>query len=137
MVDRSEIADLIDRYVVLLDTQDEHGFDDTWPPAIFTEDVEMSFPVGGHKGLPGLAEFHYEAKRKFDRTHHIAANYLIDINGDQADVRFHMRATHVHKGAGELFDIGGHYTGEAVRTVHGWRFRRWAFHWTWSAGPKP
>ncbi|MGP3922542.1 nuclear transport factor 2 family protein [Streptomyces sp. 8N616] len=137
LVDRSEIAALIDRYVVLLDTQDEAGFDDSWPRSIFTENVRLSFPIGDHEGLDGVAEFHYQAKRKFDRTHHLASNYLIGLDGDRAGVRFHMLATHVHPGEGPLFDIGGHYEGEAVRTAEGWRFQRWAFHLTWSAGPKP
>ncbi|GAA2427546.1 nuclear transport factor 2 family protein [Streptomyces macrosporus] len=137
LTDRSEITTLIDRYVILLDTQDENGFDDTWPRRLFTEDVHVTFPVGEHRGLDGLAEFHYRAKQKFDRTHHIASNYLIDLDGDRADVRFQMIAIHVHPGDGPLFEVGGHYEGEAVRTDEGWRIRRWGYHVAWSTGPRP
>ncbi|WP_410537965.1 nuclear transport factor 2 family protein [Streptomyces sp. KL2] len=137
LADRSEITALLDRYVVLLDTQDENGFDETWPRRIFTEDVRLVFPIGEHHGLDGLSEFHYRAKRKFVRTHHLASNYLVDLDGDRAAFRFQMISTHVHPGEKPLFEVGGHYEGEAVRTDEGWRIRRWTYHVAWSTGPGP
>lgn len=138
LTDRAAISELIDRYVVLLDTQDENGFDESWPRTLFTEDVRLHFPIGTHEGIPGVAEFHHAAKQKFDRTLHLSANHVIRLDGDRAHVRFHLIATHVHHdGGAPLFDIGGHYTGEAVRTTAGWRFREWGFHLTWASGPGP
>jgi hypothetical protein len=138
LTDRAAISELIDRYVVLLDTQDENGFDESWPRTVFTEDVRLHFPIGTHEGLAGVAEFHLAAKQKFDRTLHLSANHAVRLDGDRAQVRFHLIATHVHHDGGvPLFDIGGHYTGEAVRTAAGWRFREWGFHLTWASGPGP
>ncbi|MFG2683771.1 nuclear transport factor 2 family protein [Streptomyces sp. NPDC048392] len=141
--DRTEIAELVDRYVVLLDTQDKHGFDDSWPAAVFTEDCLLEFPVGVLEGRDGAAAFHFDRKSRFARTHHLASNYSITTDGDTARVRVQLVASHVHHDDGPdpggRFDIGGHSEGEAVRTPDGWRIRRWRFHLTWSdgAGPRP
>lgn len=136
--DRAALSALIDRYVVLLDTQDVNGFDESWPGTVFTEDVRLHFPIGTHEGIEGVAEFHHAAKQKFARTLHLSANHVVRLDEDRASVRFHLIATHVHHDAGTpLFDIGGHYTGEAVRTPAGWRFREWGFHLDWAQGPGP
>ncbi|MBZ3907932.1 nuclear transport factor 2 family protein [Streptomyces griseiscabiei] len=146
LAERAAISDLIDRYTVILDDQDRDGFDATWPRAFFTEDCRLDFPIGGHHGLDGLAEFHHRAKRNFTATHHLSSNHLIRLDGDRADVRFQMIAVHLHPRAvreraqvdpGELFRIGGHYEGETVRTPDGWRFSRWTFHVVWTDGVSP
>ncbi|MEV7525565.1 nuclear transport factor 2 family protein [Streptomyces sp. NPDC091371] len=137
--DRAAISALIDRYVVLLDTQDENDLDESWPLTVFTRDVRLRFPIGDHEGVAGVAKFHYEAKQKFARTLHHSSNHVIHLDGDRAAVRFHLTATHVHHNgdSGPLFDIGGYYTGEAVRTEQGWRLREWEFHLIWATGPGP
>ncbi|MFJ1974919.1 nuclear transport factor 2 family protein [Streptomyces sp. NPDC087903] len=141
LTDRAELAELIDRYVTLLDTQDEHGFDDTWTRGVFTDDCRLEFPVGRASGLDGLAAFHLEKKSRFARTHHVAATYGIHLDGDTARLRAHLVASHVHHDDGPdpggRFDIGGYSEGEAVRTPDGWRLRRWTFHLVWSAGAGP
>ncbi|MEU2249781.1 nuclear transport factor 2 family protein [Streptomyces sp. NPDC019224] len=135
---------LIDRYIVLLDIQDENGFDSSWPSTIFTEDVRMHFPIGTVKGIEKVAEFHHAAKVRFDRTLHVGASHDIALAGDTARVRMHVVATHVHAPLpgqadriGPLFDIGGYYSGEAVRTRNGWRLREWGFRLVWADGPGP
>ncbi|MCH0564270.1 MULTISPECIES: nuclear transport factor 2 family protein [unclassified Streptomyces] len=143
LVDRAEITDLIDRYVTLLDTQDDHGYDDTWPRSVFTDDCRLEFPVGTVEGRHTAAAFHFDRKSRFARTHHLASNYGIQVDGDTARVRVHLFASHVHHGDGPdpggRFDIGGVAEGEAVRTPAGWLLRRWRFHLMWSdgAGPRP
>lgn len=143
LTDRAEISELIDRYVTLLDTQDDHGYDGTWPRTVFTEDCRLEFPVGTVEGLDKVAAFHFDRKSRFARTHHLASNYGIRTDGDTARVRLHLVAVHVHHDDGPdpggRFDIGGYSEGEAVRTPHGWRLRRWRFHLMWSdgVGPRP
>ncbi|PRW64223.1 nuclear transport factor 2 family protein [Actinopolyspora mortivallis] len=144
LADRLEVSELVNRYVVLLDTQDENGFDPEWPSLIFTEDVRMELPVGTYEGLDGLAEFHYRAKSEFARTHHVSSDHRIVVNGDFATVRCQMIATHVHRrserlenGRLPLFRVGGSYEAEAVRTLHGWRFRSWVCRVSWHEGTGP
>lgn len=137
--DRMEIQALIDRYVTLLDTQDEDGFDESWPATVFTDDVRLRFPIGSHRGLEGVAGFHHRAKARFDRTLHTASNYAVRLDGDRARVRLHMTATHVHgdKPTGPFFGIGGPCGGLAVRTERGWRLAEWEYDLTWASGPGP
>jgi hypothetical protein len=143
LADRAAVAELIDRYITLLDTQDEHGFDPAWPATVFTQDCRLEFPVGTVEGRDQAAAFHYDRKSRFARTHHLAANYGIRVDGDTARIRVHLVASHVHHDDGPdpdgRFDIGGHSEGEAVRTPDGWRLSRWRFHLMWSdgAGPRP
>ncbi|GAB3647949.1 nuclear transport factor 2 family protein [Streptomyces sparsus] len=143
LADRAEITDLVSRYVILLDTQDDLGFDDCWPRSVFTEDVRLEFPLGTFQGLDGLAEFHHRAKAKFARTHHLAANHLVELSGDTATVRCQMLATHVQTEQARaqagpdlapLFEVGGYYLAEAVRTPDGWRFRSWTCRVVWHQG---
>ncbi|MFJ4472759.1 nuclear transport factor 2 family protein [Streptomyces sp. NPDC089424] len=141
--DRAEITELIDRYVTLLDAQDAGGYDESWPRTVFTDDCRLEFPVGTVRGLRTAAAFHFDRKSRFARTHHLASNYGITLDGDRARVRVHILASHVHHDDGPdpggRFDIGGWSEGETVRTPRGWRISRWRFHLVWSdgAGPRP
>jgi hypothetical protein len=147
LTDRAAISQLIDRYTILLDTQDEKGCDDDWPRYLFAEDCHLTFPIGSYQGLDRLAEFHLRAKQRFVRTHHVSTNHTIVIHDeDRADVRFQMLAVHEHLAQtrqrqptdpGPLFKIGGYYDAETVRTADGWRFRKWTFHVVWTEGVAP
>ncbi|WP_180685370.1 nuclear transport factor 2 family protein [Streptomyces gossypiisoli] len=143
LADRAEITELVDRYVTLLDAQDAHGYDDSWPRMVFTDDCRLEFPVGTVRGLDTAAAFHFDRKSRFARTHHLASTYGITLDGDTARLRVHIFASHVHHDDGPdpggRFDIGGYSEGEAVRTPDGWRISRWRFHLVWSdgAGPRP
>ncbi|WP_093798270.1 nuclear transport factor 2 family protein [Streptomyces sp. Wb2n-11] len=146
LFDRAAISELIDRYALLLDAQDEPGTASDWPRSVFTDDCRLAFPIGKRHGLAGLAAFHDAAKQKFSATHHLSSNHAIALDGDRADVRFQMIATHVHRAEtrerasrdpGPLFQVGGYYAGQAVRTAGGWRFASWSFHVVWTAGAGP
>ncbi|MFI9614921.1 nuclear transport factor 2 family protein [Streptomyces sp. NPDC052023] len=143
LADRAEITGLVDRYITLLDAQDAHGYDESWPRTVFTDDCRLEFPVGAVRGRDTAAAFHFDRKSRFARTHHLASNYGIALDGDTARVRVHILASHVHHDDGPdpggRFDIGGYSEGETVRTPDGWRISRWRFHLVWSdgAGPRP
>ena len=146
LLDRAAIARLIDRYTLLLDSQDEPGTAPDWPRSIFTHDCRLVFPIGEHHGLAGLGAFHDAAKQKFSATHHLSSNHAIVLDGDRADIRFQMIATHVHRpdtrrraarDPGPLFQVGGYYAGRAARTADGWRFASWSFHVVWTSGTGP
>ncbi|MGW1544508.1 nuclear transport factor 2 family protein [Streptomyces sp. NPDC002309] len=143
LADRAEITELVDRYVTLLDVQDADGYDESWPRTVFTDDCRLDFPVGTVRGLDTAAAFHFDRKSRFARTHHLAANHGITLDGDTARVRVHILASHIHHDDGPdpggRFDIGGYSEAEAVRTPRGWRISRWRFHLVWSdgAGPRP
>ncbi|WP_165495150.1 FAD-dependent monooxygenase [Actinomadura roseirufa] len=137
LADRAEITDLIGRYTSSLD---DGRFDDAWARSIFAEHAAVAFPVGGHEGVGGLADFTARFMGRWERTHHHATDHLVSLDGDSADVRWNMLATHVHPSAsrsaeGEAhFQLGARLGGTAVRTPDGWRFERLELRVVWTSG---
>nr|BFD88922.1 hypothetical protein KitaXyl93_02820 [Kitasatospora sp. Xyl93] len=148
LTDRADLTGLIDGYLLSLDTVPHGGgrFDEAWERRYFTPDVRITSPVGQHEGIDGLAESEQATLGKFERTQHVGANYMIDLDGDRATVRWNALMTHVHLAStqrargeepGGHFDVGGTFTGEAVRTPDGWRLRSLDVRAVWTNGKGP
>jgi hypothetical protein len=133
--DRDEVTRLCDRYVFHLDRD---RYDDSWLGTVFTDDAQLSFPFGEYHGLSGIAEFQ-EMTRRVERTHHISANHVIELDGDSARVRAQLTAVHVPRAVAptEHFGIGGHYHADLVRGEQGWRIRKFVFELAWQSGHAP
>ncbi|MFE4975998.1 nuclear transport factor 2 family protein [Kitasatospora sp. NPDC056651] len=148
LTDRADITGLIDGYLLSLDTVPHAGgrFDEAWARRYFTPDVQITTPVGEHQGIDGLAESEQATLAKFERTQHVGANHMIDLDGDRAAVRWNAVMAHVHlastqqargEESGGHFDVGGTFTGEAVRTPDGWRLRTLEVRAVWTSGSGP
>jgi len=137
--DRADISQLIDRYITAFDLLTEEPRDDEWYRSVFTEDVRLVFPIGGHTGIDGLAEFNRAARAKWARTHHLSANHLVTLDGDRATVRAHLLVTHVPDidGAAHHLSTGSHFDAAAVRTPAGWRLAKMVFTLVWISGEPP
>jgi hypothetical protein len=136
LTDQAEITRLCDRYVRHLDMD---RLDDSWLGSVFTDDVELKFPMGTYSGMSGLAEFQEMARQGAERTHHISGNYDIEVDGDRGQVHAHLMAVHVPHGSdpSRHFTVGGHYRGTVVRTADGWRISRFVFDMVWNSGDPP
>lgn len=136
LTDHAEITRLCDRYVRHLDKDRAH---DSWFGSVFTDDVELTFPMGSYQGMPGLAEFHEMARTTFARTHHLSGNYDIVVDGDHGQVHAHLMAVHLPRGdeLSRHFTIGGHYEATVTRTANGWRISRFVFDIVWNSGDPP
>ncbi|UQX03455.1 nuclear transport factor 2 family protein [Streptomyces sp. RerS4] len=134
--DRIEIAGVCDRYLRHLDKDRDN---DDWLDAVFTADVHLTFPIGEFTGRDGLVAFQKMARETFERTHHIASNYDIRLDGDRARVQAHLTAVHVphRENPGEHFTVGGHYEAQTVRGSEGWRISAFSFDLVWHAGDGP
>lgn len=141
LIDRGEIDDLITRFSRDLDdrTLAEQAFDTDWARAYFTEDATVDYPVGTSSGARAIAELiGGSGMAPFQRSHHLTANHLIEVDGDRAATRFNLIATHIHTEPERMpFWVGDYYEGELVRTSAGWRFIRQALHVTWTHGSPP
>ncbi|XMN07527.1 nuclear transport factor 2 family protein [Streptomyces griseobrunneus] len=119
------------------------GFDAVWAASLFTEDVELLFPVGSHQGLTGADGFLREIMERWGRTHHHGSLASVEPDGDRAAVSWSLIASHVHFGSplppqpSAYFQIGGRFTGVARRTPDGWRFARLQLRIVWSTGSPP
>ncbi|WP_018686044.1 nuclear transport factor 2 family protein [Actinokineospora enzanensis] len=137
LTDRVEITTLIDRFFRALD---ERGLDLAWGRTVFTEDAHVAFPIGEHRGLSEIVAALADGMSRFGATQHAGSNYLVDVDGDRANVRWNAIQTHLPLG-GTPFDVpfvsGGYYEGEVVRTADGWRFREQRYHIVWLGGQLP
>jgi hypothetical protein len=148
LIDHAQIVELINRFARELDERVRHPgrFDEEWARLFFTEDAAVDYPVGSYAGVAAIAKGVRQAMGKFLRTQHLHANHLVDVDGDNAVVRWDLVATHVLResspesggeGVGPLFRVGDYYEGEAVRTARGWRFRSMTLHVVWMTGTPP
>jgi SnoaL-like domain len=138
LTDRGDLTDLADRYLRALD---DGVFDEARARSVFTDDVELNFPPGDHRGINGVAEFTRGFMGHWDRTHHNVSHYSVELKGDRATISWNIIAVHVHPGSppppmlSEHFYLGGRFEGAARRTRRGWRIRRLALRVVWTAGP--
>ncbi|BBB01457.1 hypothetical protein RVR_8885 [Actinacidiphila reveromycinica] len=140
LLDRSEISGLLDRYLLDFDgLSSSEPRQDTWYGTLFTPDLDLEFPVSGHQGLAGLAEFQRAAKAHWARTHHTSTNHVVDLDGDTAELAAGLLVTHVHPPESGRADLrtGSRITARAVRTPDGWRLRALAIRLVWSRGDLP
>lgn len=131
------VGGLLDRYLIGLDTE---KLDDAWARGIFTEDAAVVFPMAGHRGIEGLAEWHRTSLAAFARTQHLNSPAVVECTGGTAALRANLVSTHVHRSDGArsgLFTVGTSVTGEARRTAAGWRLSALTFAVIWTAGEPP
>lgn len=137
--DRAALTDLADRYLRQLDVG---VFDQEWARSVFTEDVELDFPPGSHRGVEGVDEFTRGFMRHWDRTHHNVSHHAVELDGgDEATVAWNVVAIHMHHGSppppasAAHFYLGGRFAAVARRTEAGWRLRRLTLEVVWTTGP--
>lgn len=132
LCDRQEIADLITRYTLALDTA---SFADL--REVFTDDAVLDYsssggPTGGsdvagpwvERGLAG-----------FDRCQHTIGQIAVDLNGDTAQASAYFISPRVRidpDGTERLREVGGYFHYDLVRTPDGWRSRGFVEDRVWS-----
>ncbi|MBT2367099.1 nuclear transport factor 2 family protein [Streptomyces sp. ISL-10] len=135
LTDRAEITDLLDRYLRSLD---EGVIDEEWARAFHTEDVTAEMPVGTVHGRDAVLATVGRAMALFDRTVHLGAGPVIEIDGDRATARGAQLSTHVlADGSEEVFVSAGRTDTELVRTTAGWRISATALRIAWTQGTPP
>jgi len=132
---KSEIVDLVDRYLRSLD---ERKLDNDWAREFFTEDAVAAFPIGNAEGIGEIVSCTRLGVLRFARTQHLGLNYLVDasLRGDGASARWNQVNHHVHPD-GDLFSTGTWSEADFVRAPAGWRIARAAMHVTWTSGRAP
>jgi len=103
----------------------------------FTDEIEMD--MSSWSGEPGgtiPADAWVAGVRAglsgFDTTHHISANHVIDIAGDDARCTSYVLARHVLDG--ECYSLGGHYSNVLSRRRNDWKIARCRLTVTWTEG---
>ena len=139
--DRMEIRDLITAYTRAVDTRTWDALDD-----VFTTDAVLDYTsVGGPAdSLAVVKPWVEQGLRGFDRYQHVIGQVAIELPGSgQASVGDTARATayltnpmvaKAPDGTETLWEVGGYYHHDLVRTPDGWRSRRMVDEIIWQRG---
>ena len=130
-----EVADVVNTiniYPVALDTQRWDLFD-----LAFTEDVRADF--GGAALWTDLASFKETfafIHAPFDSTQHVTTNHQVVIDGDRATCLSYVRGLFMRTlpEGGNMFESGGWYDDQLVRTAAGWRIKDRVCRMQWWTG---
>jgi ketosteroid isomerase-like protein len=131
--DRQEITDLITRYTRAIDTADWDGID-----AVFTPDAELDYAAsGGPVTTPKEAKAFIANLAGFDRWQHVIGQVAIELSGDTATATAYFTNPMVKAGPDgvtTLWEVGGYYHHDLVRTADGWRSVRMVDDLVWTRG---
>lgn len=132
--DRLEIVDVITRYTRAVDTRSWDDLDD-----VFVEDGVLDYTSVGGPAAP-LAEaksWVAQGLAGFARIQHVIGQVSIELDGDRARATAYMLNPMVSiapDGTETLWEVGGYYHHDLVRTPQGWRSQRMVDELVWSRG---
>ncbi|VXC24592.1 conserved hypothetical protein [Arthrobacter sp. 9AX] len=133
LLDEREISRLLIRFSRCIDTKNFEKYAE-----LYAADGELRTPWGGHSGREGLAEHVRRDLGKYEGLHHVSAGHSIDVDGDTAQVRATLLATHVTNDTGtEFWSVGGHYDINLKRIDGAWKLRVVEIHPTWRFDTSP
>jgi ketosteroid isomerase-like protein len=125
--DRETICGMLIRFARALDEKDWTGY-----AALYAEDCTLDTSARQHSGRAGLAEFVEADLAGFAATHHVSAAQDITIDGDTAQVRSSLHATHVRsEDRSDFWAVGGWYDTTLRRAGDGWEITSVAIHPVW------
>lgn len=117
LLDREAIRDLLRRYARGVDRRDMGLV-----ASCFTADAVYRGALGEGTIATVLGSL-AGALRRYERTMHLIANQLVEIDGDRAASETYALAYHVRKTAGpeEMLTLAVRYLDVVVRDPEGWR----------------
>ena len=131
--DRQEIADVLTRYTRAIDTRDWDRLDD-----VFTPDARIDYTAtgGGSGTFAEMKQWLAETLPMFRTYQHTLGQLEVTLRGDDATVAAYFHNPMVLAGdSGEtLWEVGGIYHHELVRTGAGWRSRSLVEELVWKRG---
>ncbi|OAL26154.1 hypothetical protein AYO20_10207 [Fonsecaea nubica] len=122
LYEHQQITNLLNEYAYVLDAcMVDHDAAHKWAD-LFTDDCDVTYPFGSHKGKDGLAQWAMNAETRFHRMLHSSSNLTISFTSDNTA---HARsALHAVCGTdsddiGKVFQEGGYYYWSFRRAEHG------------------
>lgn len=116
LIDEQAIRDLVARFALALDER-------RWPDyaALYAEDAVLRLPHGEVTGRAAIERWVEADLGRYVSTHHAGGHVVIDVDGDTADVRTTLLATHVESEDGRTYWAGGGwYVMRLRRAAAGW-----------------
>lgn len=133
LADRYEVQGLMTAYTRAVDTSRWDDLD-----AIFTADAVLDYAsTGGPVGPLSEAKPFIRNLEGFTRWQHMLGQVSIEYAGDRAQATAYMYNPMVSTGPDgteHVWEVGGYYHFEAVRTDAGWRLARLVDDIVWTRG---
>jgi len=140
LLDRAEISEVVYNYATGVDRKDEKLFRSIWADEITVDGVGGQFGESKPATLSADRWAHIIIRRisKFAVTQHVLTNPKIEVDGDRARCVVYMQARHFVQGwqpGDPIYDMGGYYTHNLIRTPQGWRIKSYCLHVMWHINP--
>lgn len=135
-VNRSELEHLVNKHFL---TADHRRTEPEWFDSMYTPDFVLVLPHGTYQGHGDVADAVAASAEFFGRSHHLASNNVVELDGNLASVRAKLIATHLARAdePSGAFTGGAEYSFEAVYTDGGWRLSRAEYKGVWTRGEAP
>ena len=134
---REQIVETVNKLFVYTDNQEWIKLQDQ----VFTANVEVDMiSMGAQKSeLVSSREICYRWEKAFeelDAIHHQAGNYIVEIDGDQANVHAYSIASHYKESArkGNIREFIGSYDLHLAKINNDWRIDRFKYNLKYSTG---
>lgn len=135
LINRATIIEVVNRFGMTIDLRDWDNF-----RKLFTNSVEFDYSSIGETAGTLHPDDIVDTARKdlsgFQATQHLITNHQVELFDNAATCHAHVRAQHFlpNEQGDPLFEMGGYYTAELVRTESDWQIKRWKFSVLWSCG---
>lgn len=134
LLDRTEITDLLTRYTRAVDSKDYADL-----AQVFTVDAVLDYSSpGGPVGPPSeVVPWIEQGLAGFARTQHVIGQIAFEQNTDDARATAYFTNPMVSvnlDGSETLWEVGGYYHLQAVRTPEGWRLSGLTDDIVWTRG---
>jgi hypothetical protein len=135
MIDRIEIEELLVRYSRAIDSKEFDTLE-----TLFTSDAIFDGgSLGCPAGAPQIRAMIEGTLAGLDSTQHLVGKSLIEIDGDEAEVRTYLFSQHIREstpGPIKHYALGGEYADRVVRTPEGWRIAYRRLDRMWKEGDR-
>lgn len=134
LLDRDRIQRLVHEVGRCLD---EGRFEDL--RLLYTEDAVARTPGGEAEGADALVAQARRAHTRTPHVHHLISDVLVDLAGDEADVRANLLVTFTDDATppAPRFQLGEIYRFRARREPQGWRLASVTSKPVWAVGERP
>jgi len=136
LMDRAEICEVLYNYATGCDQKDEKLFRSIWADEVTVDGVGGIYGESKPATLSAdkWASLLIRRLSKYAVTQHVMLNPEIEVNGDQAKSVVYMQCRLFAQGwkqGDPIYDMGGFYTHNLIRTAQGWRIKSYCLHITW------
>jgi hypothetical protein len=134
--ERAQIIDLMHRYATAVDSKDWVTLRSLFTDEIGAEMIGLSSDLGipvdttAERWIDVISR----GLAQYSVTQHSMSNHRIELNEERAVCTTYVVACHFipdGKGGHSIFDVGGYYANDLVKSGEGWKIRKWKLVGTW------